>query len=247
VRLLQACEALLASARRVEFGLARGSEDPAFPAVIDWAFRLGSFPHVTDPTGRFIKPQIEAVGVPPVDFFALAPIDRLFPPAPALICDGKPVRFSLKRMSRRLLFRHGRYVIKIGEGSLQELRLDECLAPEDRKNFLCIAGYGRIRNDPYLRTWVAQPMIPLTHERYKYSMDQWADGWKKVWKLVNRYHIAFHPEFVTDAAGPHPRNWTLRKGVPVVYDFGGFQRDDLCARGRCDHDPEAPAPPIIFR
>src|SRR5882672_11288473 len=240
---------LLAAIHRRRFAEARSNEDPEHPAVIDVGFEVGTFPEVHDPTGRFIRPDIATIPTYPLaDFFRLPQSKRYCYEETPILCDGKIARISAKRVSRRMLFAHGRYVIKVGVGSFDELHLQSRLREADRKHFVPIVAYGRVRNDPYLRTWVASPVVRVRQESFRHTLDEWRRAWEKIWELGNRYHIIDLTSFEMDGERPNPKNWTVTsEGIPIVYDYGAVSRTGACAAGTCEHLADAPVPEIVFR
>ena len=240
-------ERIVAGAKRLRFQLARRAEDPTHPVVLDWHADAFQFPDVVDHTGRFRRPEIATLpNFPVVDVFAVSEMARFFAERTPLFSDGKLVSPSRKRMTTRAIFAHGRFVIKVGPESVTELSLQSRLAPGDRQFFAPIVAYGRVEDDPFFRAWVAQPVMPLMQELHRYSLDQWREGWRTLWPVINRYHLGTIRPLEIRHDRARPRHWSLYKGRPVIYDFGGVSQMPECLSGTCKHRSNAPEPPVIF-
>jgi len=136
---------------------------------------------------------------------------------PPVLLDGVVIGRA-RRSTSRLVFGYGRYIVKVGHQSRNEVEVWDGLPDVDRPYFAAPVAWGTVEGDVERRWWVAQRVLPIKRALQCYSLAEWQTAWEELYPVLLRNDI--RDVLFDEVIGmPRPHNWTIVDDAPVVFDY----------------------------
>lgn len=147
--------------------------------------------------------------------------------ANSVVIAGRRYRKSRACSSCRLLVFWKDYVVKVGDQGSYEVDRWNRIRPEHAKYFVPIEASGMLRWEENDTTgsfsertaWVAQRRIPVRHLVPLGLRDEIKRSYAILQGVAGDYGV-IDIDYWETPRGMALHNWTLFKGIPVIYDYG---------------------------